>query len=367
MSCSEIIQIVPYLPPKLSGVGDYALLLARELRETHDLHTRFILCDPAWVGPSELEGFPVARIPERARQGLATLLGPERGKNPPLLLHYVGYGYEHRGCPSWLVSGLEAWRDAAATNCLATFFHELYVPRSRIWNSSFWNAGWQRKLTARLAQISDSCFTNRAESAKELEKMAPRHAGRIAVRPVFSNFGEPAELAPVKARPAQAVQFGGFGRGFTRRDEAVPLLLGACRQLGIERLVAIGADLADLKHKGLEVQAWDRISPAQASKVLSNSRVGFLDYFDGYLGKSGIFAAYCSHALVPVLFSANRSEADGLRGGRHFLVASPPEPGLLMANQQEIADAAREWYRGHGLAKTTATIAAAMRNPVLTC
>ena len=47
---SEIIQIVPYLPPSISGVADYAYLLARELRAKHDIRTCFLVCDPGWNG-----------------------------------------------------------------------------------------------------------------------------------------------------------------------------------------------------------------------------------------------------------------------------------------------------------------------------
>ena len=51
----EIVQIVPRLPPSISGVGDYAYLLARELRATHDIHTHFIVCDPFWEGAENVE------------------------------------------------------------------------------------------------------------------------------------------------------------------------------------------------------------------------------------------------------------------------------------------------------------------------
>src|SRR5262245_27172908 len=53
----EIIQIVPSFPPAVSGVGDYALLLANELRKAHNLHTRFIVGDSDWAGSPEADGF----------------------------------------------------------------------------------------------------------------------------------------------------------------------------------------------------------------------------------------------------------------------------------------------------------------------
>ena len=34
-----MIQIVPYFTPQVTGVGDYALMLAREFRRAHGLET----------------------------------------------------------------------------------------------------------------------------------------------------------------------------------------------------------------------------------------------------------------------------------------------------------------------------------------
>jgi hypothetical protein len=52
-----IYQIVPRLPPLIDGVGDYSLQLARTLRENHNIDSKFIIGDPSWLGPTELEGF----------------------------------------------------------------------------------------------------------------------------------------------------------------------------------------------------------------------------------------------------------------------------------------------------------------------
>src|ERR1051326_8959918 len=69
-----LVQIVPHLPPTISGVGDYALWLAEELRRSHDIHTRFVIGNPDWNGPPELNGFHVFKIPPRSATALAELL-----------------------------------------------------------------------------------------------------------------------------------------------------------------------------------------------------------------------------------------------------------------------------------------------------
>jgi hypothetical protein len=59
----NILQIVPRLPPAIDGVGDYALNLARQLRQDFSIHTHFLVCDPNWNGKTELEGFSCATKP----------------------------------------------------------------------------------------------------------------------------------------------------------------------------------------------------------------------------------------------------------------------------------------------------------------
>ena len=58
MSAPSLVQIVPILPPAISGVGDNAALLAEALRSAHGVETRFIVGDPAWRDQREGSGFP---------------------------------------------------------------------------------------------------------------------------------------------------------------------------------------------------------------------------------------------------------------------------------------------------------------------
>ena len=113
----EILQIVPGLPPAIDGVGDYAFLLARQLRKAHGINTRFVVCDPWWqsegggqrtevtnqgsvVGSqwSVVSGqFSVYQLRERSAEELLRVLN-QPGISHTVLLQYVGYGYEKRGC-----------------------------------------------------------------------------------------------------------------------------------------------------------------------------------------------------------------------------------------------------------------------------
>ena len=357
---SRLIQIVPHLPPTMSGVGDYAVLLAEELRRAHNVDTSFVIGNRDWNGPAAASGFRVRRLEARTAGSLVGALGEEPSAGASVLLQYSGYSFQKRGCPFWLVRGLEKWRRAGEGRWLATMFHELYAS-GPMWASSFWTSLLQRNLAARLAWLSDRCWTNRRRSADELGRLASRHQSLVEVMPVFSNFGEPKVSSPLRERPAQAVMFGTFGRAVRNPAQGQAATSRACRLLGVEKLVIVGGGEVQLNGGKLAIERVASLSAEQAAQLLGQSRAGLLDYFDGYLGKSGIFAAYCSHGLAPVLLAPNDSRADGVHAGEHFLVAELLAGELPVADQQRIADAARHWYSGHDLTRTAKAVATALR------
>jgi hypothetical protein len=52
----------PGFPSSISGVGNYACLLARQLRAAHGIDTRFLVCDPYGSEKPEIDGFAVERL-----------------------------------------------------------------------------------------------------------------------------------------------------------------------------------------------------------------------------------------------------------------------------------------------------------------
>src|SRR4028118_469245 len=102
-SLDPIISIVPRLPPAVDGLGDYALHLARQLRQDFGLVTDFIVADPNWTEGASVDGFIVKLMAARSIAALLNVLPTEMQSSTTVLLHYVGYGYAKRGCPVWLV------------------------------------------------------------------------------------------------------------------------------------------------------------------------------------------------------------------------------------------------------------------------
>jgi hypothetical protein len=347
-SIKGLVQIVPYLPPVVSGVGDHAYLLAGQLLAKHEVETRFLVAnrfDPEGAATAvEFLSSPTAR-------DLHVALAKYAAHATPVLLHYVGYGYQKRGAPVWLLRGVESWLRKGAGRRLAVFFHELYA-FGPPWRSSFWLSPLQRWICARLATISDVRFTNREASAKILQAMSPRHPGKIAVWPVLSNFGEPHRVFPLHGRLPQLVLYGSVCRDKEELRDTVLKLKEYCAQLGIQRIISfgstppVGIDFLPTEHRG--------ILPAdEASSLLRQSRVGYLDYDARFLGKSSIFAAYCAHGILPILRHCCTPCTDGLKPGIHFLAGDDLPLGISVAAAEEIALAARAWYTQHSLSVTS--------------
>ena len=194
---AQVLQIVPELPPRLGGVGGYALALARALRDHAGMETHFLVTDPAWR-PAETgeTGVTGERLPARSVRALRGALTAAGREGLPVLLHYANYAYQRRGCPFWLVRTLEI----RPSHRLVTFFHEVHAGGPP-WRSSFWLAPLQRHLAARLARRSDRCATSLPLYRGLLEALAP--GTDAVVLPVLSPLGEPAEVAPLAAPVSQ--------------------------------------------------------------------------------------------------------------------------------------------------------------------
>ena len=348
----EIVQIVPKLPPSISGVGDYAYLLARQLCAAHDIHTRFIVCDPSWARAKDLDGFTVNRINDHRPDELNKQIS-ECGMPGALVLQFVGYGYQKRGCPVWLVKALEAWKRQDSTHRLLVMFHELYASGPP-WRSSFWTLPLQRTLVKSLALLSDHCVTNLNASMHVLVRMTARRESDFSVFPVFSNVGEPKLASNLGRRKARMIVFGSAAWRRQAYHEHRGALEQACRELGIAEVVDIGPRCGAIPKLSVRCVSKGSLPPDQVSREISDARAGFFSYPAACLGKSGVFAAYAAHGLAPMTYAANVADnKDGLRPGEHFL----PVSASLRCDAQRIesiGQQVRRWYVGHKISEQAA-------------
>ena len=62
-----IVQIVPNLPAATDGLADFSLMVARELRDNHQIHSHFVANDPTRHGPDHITPTEMQAIADRAR------------------------------------------------------------------------------------------------------------------------------------------------------------------------------------------------------------------------------------------------------------------------------------------------------------
>ncbi len=345
---STVISIVPKLPNAIDGVGDYALNLARQLRKDFNIQTQFIVGNPEWKGELEIEGFSVNQVIDVNSEELTALL--EGDRTSPVLLHYVGYGYAKRGCPIWLVDGLQRWKNLYPLRSLVTMFHELYASSNRPWQSSFWLSPLQKNLATRLAELSDRCITSKQSYSDMLVKLSNGKHPQIKALPVFSNIGEPKQNRPFSDRQKQLVVFGGVANRIRVYRESQEALDSVCQSLDIQEILDLGTPTGITPQTIGNVPILELgIQPAEKiSEIMAGAIAGFLNYNPDFLGKSGIFAAYCAHGLLPINVRGSDIPIDKMKSGEHYWGFSKSELKDLKI-MQAIANNAHAWYSSHNL------------------
>jgi hypothetical protein len=330
----RIVQIVPRLPPPFEGVGTYATTLAGALAERFGVETRFVVGDPTWSGGEQNGSRPVAT---RTTAGLATGLGSET----TVLLHYVNYGYQSRGCPIWLVEGITRWRLGADGRRLVALFHEVWASGPP-WRSSFWLQPLQRRLAATVARVSGAAVTSLDRYGEAIRPWREDH--QVVVTPVFSTIGEPEAVSTLAQRTRRIIVFGGAGvrrRAYSRFLQA---LAEAARALAAEEICDVGPSIElPTLAGGVPVRPLGVLPAREVSDLLLGSVAGFLAYPPAFLPKSTIFAAYCAHGVLPVCAWDRHPQESALIAGRHYWIGS--------GDPEAIASAARDWYTDHTLSR----------------
>jgi predicted heme/steroid binding protein len=174
----------------------------------------------------------------------------------------------------------------------------------------------------------------------------------ITVQPVFSNVGEPEHLAPLSGREPSLVV---FGSPSTRRRAlaALPPYAEALGRQGISEILEVGAgEATPWTAIGLKVRFLGRMEKPDLRALLERTAYGLIEYPSKYLGKSGVFAAYCAYGCVVLNVSDAADESDGLQAGVHFVNLSRSASLTNDVRAREaMALVAKAWYEGHALSR----------------
>ena len=241
-------------------------------------------------------------------------------------------------------------------------FHELYVTDGVPWKSDFWLSPIQKHLAVRLARLSDHCLTSCPIYVDKLETFQQPNQRSVKLLSIPSNVGEPVDRPLLKNRDRTLLI---FGQTVSKRRayESVDKLRLACQMLGIEEVLDIGPptglDVASLMG-GIKIRELGEKSVVQIQELLLRSKAGFLSYPPTHLPKSGVFAAYCSHGLLPVNDQSQELPGNNLIAGEHYWC---PDSSIEMAEDrsQDIAQAASHWYHKHDWSIQASTFAKLMQ------
>jgi hypothetical protein len=361
---STLIQVVPRRTAEPSGVADYALALARALRADPGTNSVFLSGTPTAMAMPVEDVWKTVCVPKREAQSLADtlqLLSAETNACA-VVLHFSGYGYQKRGAPTWLFQGLRIWSRRAGRVPLLTIFHELYAT-GRPWQSAFWVLPLQKHIARSILNLSSAAITPTDLYRKRLSEWRDGNTIKITPMPVFSNIGEPGCGPAPCARTAAAVVFGLSGVedyvfGIYRSE--IERIIAA---LGIEKIFDVGPRFSAMPRTlaGTAVISKGVLPQGAVSELLQRARFGFVAYPLDFIAKSGVFAAYAAHGVVPIVLSDKQGTFDGLQPARHFL------DGLRLgtsAGAEDLASIQQKlftWYTSHSLKVQAEFIANSIR------
>ena len=330
------------MTPALCGVSDGALLLAGELEAGFGIQTAI-----AVLNANQTHDVPFPILYGSPAHLLETCLTLSKGEPGYLLVHLSGYGYSADGAPTLLA---EALRDVKADGRfrVAVFFHELFAT-GMPWGSAFWYSRRQKRAVRRIAEACDLLVTNTRNYVDWLNRETIRQtASPIQYMPVFSQVGEAQQRVFLADRdPGMAV----FGLGGTRQNayRELSALGNLLHHLGIQEILDIGPEFEPPGElHGIPVRRMGVLAATEIARQFSRSTFGFLSYPHTRLAKSGVFAGYCAHGVIPVIARQFPGQVDGLEDGVHML--SPRAATAAQASGlDQCSIAAWRWYSGHRL------------------
>ena len=344
---TRILQIVPRLFPDVDGVGDYALQLAHQLHDHSQILSDFLVFRPNPRLQPMLDQFAVHRLNHHTAQGLVDQV-PENIST--IFLQYSNYPYllGKLDTPMWLVDALKSLKQRGLR--IVVMFHEL--PTLRYKQIRCPNVV-QRRVSRGLAQVADVVVTNNAAFQQTL---AGWTESPVHCVPNFSTIGEVGQVPTLSERKRSLIVFGSSDRTRVYRHNT-RTINRVCQLLKIDTLYDVGRPI-EWDSQGLDVKVVKTgfLSASEISQLMAESLAGIFDYrrFPQNLAKSTVYAAYCSHGLLPICNGHGLRTQDGIVANHHYVVTSSLHQFAQPSSLQAIADNAQAHYQTRTLAQCTA-------------
>ncbi|MDC3009378.1 hypothetical protein OAZ06_00210 [Synechococcus sp. AH-736-G20] len=261
--------------------------------------------------------------------------------NSTILLEFTPLSYSRFGTSFPLLLRLLLWR---LKRCrVIIYFHELPFSNGRSLRS-FLAVVMQRFYCGFLMFISSYSILNQFDLSRSLQFFSGRR--RLFFMPTFSNIGECESVDLPGIRPLQVVVFGSPGK--RRHAHTLVASLGGYRRMfGPQvRVVDIGEYL-DLPIELLpEVHPLGPLPSHEVQVYLLSSRFGFFYSESNQFSKSGVFAAYAAHGVVPIISNQVSFTSPYFLTPEEVLTQSPRFIVL-----DSVWSSCREWYRKYSVQK----------------
>ena len=347
---TRILQIVPRIFPDVDGVGDYALQLAHQLCDRNQILSDFLVFRPNPKLQPHVDQFPVHRLENHTVQGVLDRL-PEDVST--VLLQYSNYPYLHGklDAPMWLVDALKALTRKGLQ--VIAMFHELPTLRYRqIRCPNF----IQRRVSRGLAQVADVVVTNNMAFQQTLAQWTNSPVHCI---PNFSTIGALEQVTHLSERKRSLIVFGSSDRTRVYRNNT-ETINRICHILDINTLYDVGRPMEwDYDLLNVDVVRTGFLPATEVSQLLAESLAGIFDYrrFPQNLAKSTVYAAYCSHGLLPICNGSGLKPQDKIMANHHYVVTSSLQEFAQPSSLQAIAENAYTHYQTRTLAQSAAKFA----------
>jgi hypothetical protein len=331
----KIIHIAPALPPAINGLGDFCKILADNLGREGYTDNWFMIRRNARSEPDK-------RIQSFKPHTFYDVL--QRQKADVVILHYVGYAYEKRGMPFYIVNGLKKYK--RRTSCrLLVFFHELYSSSNSLFDLSFYTSGFQKIIVRELGDMADTLFTNCGVYRELLQRILGSDTIQPICTGIFSNVPDELYDQRIGKEENSMVVFGSAHKRNAVYDHR--RFAELVQQLGINTLYDVGPGDSHCHLPKVKVHTKGSLSSGELASCLNAVEFGALSYPPHLLAKSGIFSAYTAFGVIPLnLTVTDGTLCDGLVEGRNYFTWRPetiPEVFNYDIAREEIL----KWYHTH--------------------
>lgn len=304
----KIIHITDSLPFYVGGVSDYAYKLSSELKDKYGIDSYFITVKK-FDNYDKSKFNKIYNIYKRKNlfETVNNIVAEEFNKDDKItvILPFVGYAYQNRGCPLWLLHELRKLKKHYSIK-LITIFHELYAVSNNMKSSVFWLSWLQKYIAKEIFFLSDSTKTNNIKYYNELKEWD--NTKKIDLLPVFSNVGESQPTNKFNNRENSIIVFGSKvsrENVYKHKDFNKKLM----EHFNIEKIFDIGSGDIDFPNIDIEFIKLGRLDINEIEKIMLNVKFGLIEYRNMPLGKSGIFSSYIAHGVVPIVLSCYNKES----------------------------------------------------------